>query len=133
MGQTCILPMVAIGFPAMINSFLWLLLGFGFKFGFGLSLTLTPCLHHFYLTTSTLNGGHCSRNTDLNPTLNFGILLAFCSEVLTVQRQILYCLNSGGTFGLYAGVFSPFLAKGLFRKHCYCFWRGKGQVFFGYQ
>src|SRR5690554_7876829 len=34
MGQTCILPMVAIGFPAMINSLLWLLLGFGFKFGF---------------------------------------------------------------------------------------------------
>src|SRR5690554_8175776 len=117
MGQTCILPMVAIGFPAMINSFLWLLLGFGFKFGFGLSLTLTPCLHHFYLTTCTLNGGHCSRNTGLNSTLNFGILIAFCSEVLTVQRQILCCFNSSGTFGLYVGVFPRLQRQGFFGSH----------------
>src|SRR5690554_5438889 len=90
MGQTCMLPMVATGFPAIA---VWVF-----------ALDYYCLLHYIYFKGGTFYAGHGAAHIGLHATFHIYILFAFHGSVHAVDGHILLGFDVYGTFGGYAGV-----------------------------
>src|SRR5690554_6701474 len=90
MGQTCMLPMVATGFPAIAVWFI--------------ALDFYCLLHYIYFKGGTFYAGHGAAHIGLHAAFHIYILFAFHGSVHAVDGHILLGFDVYGTFGSYAGV-----------------------------
>src|SRR5690554_5749773 len=90
MGQTCMLPMVATGFPAIAVWFI--------------ALDYYCLLHYIYFKGGTFYAGHGAAHIGLHATFHIHILFAFHGSVHAVDGHILLGFDVYGTFGGQCGI-----------------------------
>src|SRR5690554_291272 len=90
MGQTCMLPMVATGFPAIAVWFI--------------ALDYYCLLHYIYFKGGTFYAGHGAAHIGLHAAFHIYILFAFHGSVHAVDGHILLGFDVYGTFGGQRGI-----------------------------
>src|SRR5690554_3389698 len=127
MGQTCMLPMVATGFPAIAEWFI--------------ALDYYCLLHYIYFKGGTFYAGHGAAHIGLHAAFHIYILFAFHGSVHAVDGHILLGFDVNGTFGGQCGVavaLQGHVAFGYGRDVCFggqfnILLGTEGDVFFGIQ
>src|SRR5690554_3517131 len=127
MGQTCMLPMVATGFPAIA---VWVF-----------ALDYYCLLHYIYFKGGTFYAGHGAAHIGLHATFHIYILFAFHGSVHAVDGYILLGFDVYGTFGGQRGIavaLQGHVAFGYGRDVCFgsqfnILLGTEGDVFFGIQ
>src|SRR5690554_4120277 len=127
MGQTCMLPMVASGFPAIAVWFI--------------ALDYYCLLHYIYFKGGTFYAGHGATHIGLHAAFHIYILFAFHGSVHAVDGHILLGFDVYGTFGGQCGIavaLQGHVAFGYGRDVCFgsqfnVLLGPEGDVFFGIQ